>query len=84
MACKGPANRQRFSVYVLELGPGRYYVGSTAKSVTERVREHRRGGRKIRHRRTMGKWCVTRARAEQIERRTARRLRARGYRVRQG
>lgn len=89
----GWENRQRFSVYVLELADGSLYVGSTTKSVSERVREHREGSRTHPgHRRHVVRYradlsprtvCATRERAEAIEERTARRLRAQGWEVAQ-
>jgi predicted GIY-YIG superfamily endonuclease len=78
-------NRQRFRVYVLELAGGVLYVGSTAKPLAERVNEHRREKRVRRYRRDLSPpaVCMTRERAESIERRTAARLRARGFDVEQ-
>lgn len=89
----GPSNRQRFHIYVLELEGGRLYVGSTTKSVAERVREHRAGLGARSGRRRSGRYrrdlspktvCATRERAEEIEVRLARRLRAQGWEVEQG
>lgn len=81
---------QRFRVYVIELEDGSLYVGVTAKSVAERLREHREGTGARSSRRHLGRYrkdlspgamCATRARAEQIEERTASRLRRLGWRV---
>lgn len=78
------ATCRRISVYVLRLPDGSLYVGSTAKTVRERLAEHRaqRGAGC----RLFGavSWCGSRAAAEKLEARAARRLRARGYRVTQG
>jgi predicted GIY-YIG superfamily endonuclease len=87
MRCEpGPSNRQRFKVYVLELRDGRLYVGSTALALSERLRQHRGERRVKRYRRDLSPptMCATRERAEGIERRTAARLRARGWEVEQG
>jgi predicted GIY-YIG superfamily endonuclease len=82
------SGRQRFRIYVFEHSDGTLYVGSTAKSVAERLREHResRPGRGWKYRRDLSPptVCATRERAEGIEKRTAERLRRRGYDVEQG
>lgn len=85
---------QRFRIYVLEMPDGSLYVGSTAQSLAERLREHREGGgarshkrrcyRRVRRDLAPATICATRERAEAIEHRTAERLRARGWEVRQG
>ena len=90
----GRDGRQRFRIYVLEMPDGSLYVGSTAQPVSERIREHNQGAGARSHRRHRAvrrlrrleppQLCATRARAEEVERRTAARLRARGYQVRQG
>jgi len=84
------AGRQRFRIYVCELRDGTLYVGSTAKSVSERIAEHRatdgprwRGVRYLRGL-SPATVCATRERAEGLERRTAERLRRRGRDVEQG
>jgi predicted GIY-YIG superfamily endonuclease len=77
-------NRQRFSIYVLKLGPRHYYVGCTAKTLAERISEHRASGRKFKHARSLGQWCLTREKAEVLERRVAAELRRKGYEVEQG
>ena len=84
----------RFHVYVLELGDGSLYVGTTAKSVRERMQEHVMGtGKRSGRSRDVRKYradlsprtvCATRERAEGIERRLAASLRRRGYEVSQG
>ena len=90
MACqasRAEPGRRPFRVYVLELPDGRLYVGSTAKSLTERIAEHRmRYGSRVKHMRALspGTVCATRERAEAIERRTAQRLRRAGWEVEQG
>lgn len=80
------SGRHRFRIYVCQVGPDTLYVGSTAKSVAERVSEHRGDGRAWRYRRDLSPptVCATRERAESIERRTAERLRRRGWEVEQG
>lgn len=91
MRCDPSApERQLFRIYVVELRDGALYVGSTAKSVSERVAEHRAldgprwRGAVYKRGLSPGAVCATRDRAEKIERRTAERLRARGYDVEQG
>lgn len=91
----GSHGRQVFRVYVLQFcDSDELYVGVTAKTVPERMREHQGGGGKrsgrahrvCRWRRDLGPpaVCATRARAEAIEQRTAERLRRLGWTVRQG
>lgn len=95
MECpSGSHGRQRFRVYVFETDGGQLYVGLTAQPVSERLREHRTGGgarsgrkhRVCKRRRDLepAAVCATRERAEKVEERVARRLRARGYDVVQG
>lgn len=85
--------RQLFHVYVLETEPGRLYVGSTAEDVATRLMKSRLGAGARSGRRRSGKYrrdlspraiCATRARAEALEVKTARRLRAQGWEVEQG
>jgi predicted GIY-YIG superfamily endonuclease len=78
--------RRPFRVYVLALPDGRLYVGSTAKPLAERIAEHRMRYGRVTHRRDLspGTVCMTRDRAERVERRTAQRLRAKGWEVEQG
>jgi predicted GIY-YIG superfamily endonuclease len=94
VACPpGSHGRQLFRVYVLELSDGSLYVGSTAQTLEERLREHREGGgrrsgrvlayRRLRRDLCPQAMCATRERAERIEERLAARLRARGFEVRQ-
>lgn len=94
-ACPHDAEgRQRFRVYVFETAPGVLYVGLTALPVARRLRQHERGTgqrstRRHHVRRRMRKLepktvCATRERAEGLERRTAARLRARGWEVHSG
>ena len=91
----GSHGRQVFRIYVLEFcDTDELYVGVTAKSVTERIKEHQTGGGKRSGRaHRVCRWrkdlsppaqCLTRERAEEIEARTAARLRALGYSVRSG
>lgn len=85
---------QRFKVYVLELDDESLYVGVTAKSLSERLREHRLGTgarstrshrfRRVRRDLSPATVYATRERAEAIEQRTAERLRRLGWEVRQG
>lgn len=89
MRCRATTSepgRKKFRIYVLELGPGQLYVGSTAKALAERLREHRSERWSGRYRRDLspGTLCATRERAEQVERKTAERLRRRGWDVVQG
>lgn len=78
--------RKKFRIYVLELDPETLYVGSTAKALSERLREHRNERWRGKYRRDLspGTLCATRERAEQVERKTAERLRRRGWDVVQG
>lgn len=72
----------KFTVYVLKLTDGSYYVGSTSKTVAERVQEHqikRPGSRLI----DSVKWCTTREAAERIERKVAAALKRSGKTVKQ-
>lgn len=93
-ACPSDARGlQRFRVYVLELKDGSLYVGVTAKSIAERLKEHRDGtGARSSRRHAYCRYrkdlspptiCATRERAEQIEERTAERLRRVGWEVEQ-
>ena len=91
-SCDGK-NRQLFHVYVVELASGSLYVGSTAEDVATRLMKSRLGAGARSGRRRSGKYrrdlspkavCATRARAEALEAKTARRLRARGWEVEQG
>jgi predicted GIY-YIG superfamily endonuclease len=74
----------RLVVYVLQLPDGTLYVGSTAKPIVTRLKEHRarRGARC----RLLGavRRCGSRGEAERAEARIARELRGRGYVVGQG
>lgn len=91
----GSHGRQIFHVYVFQIcGTDEMYVGVTAKPVLERLREHREGtGKRSSRKHSVCRWrkdlsppaqCLTRERAEEIEARTAERLRRLGYEVRSG
>lgn len=74
-------------VYAIELPDGTIYVGSTCKTIAQRVAEHRENHGRVRLRRDLcppGRHALTREGAERIERELAERLRRMGHEVRQG
>lgn len=78
-----PDQCTKFTVYVLRLANGKYYVGSTAKPIDVRIAEHREKRGKLDFIGAVG-WCTKREIAEKIERKIAARLRVEGKDVIQG
>lgn len=81
------ARTERCNVYVMQFPSGQLYVGSTCKTVKQRAAEHRKRRPGARLRRELfrnGQHAMSREAAEKIEKRLARKLRQRGYKVRQG